>query len=293
LHPQTRIYTAINVGASYVINEMDPALLDRFWTVDLEPTVEEWLDWAKTDNRVCYLIRDFIRVNEKFLDPHKDTEPGSVSTSRRSWDRLSRALVLAGLDETPEDPMFYMICLGFIGTEASIAFHDYAKNIEKQVSGEDIFNKLVKKIGKHEAKYTGFVKTDENADKKDKEGKLMWDDAKYDEKLIERITSMGQERMVGLSEKVADTMKKIVEESEKKVLSPTQATALGKFMALIPAELRISLWGKLTENNDNIELIKIIHKYTVGHILGVFGVPLDSDGSVQPQIPDFLNNDKK
>jgi hypothetical protein len=294
LHPQTRIYAAINTGAAYVVNEMDPALLDRFWTIDLDPTPEEWQEWAKSDNNVCYLIRDFIRANEKFLDPHKDTEPGHVSTSRRSWHRLSLALVNAGLDETPEDPIFYSMSLGFVGTEASIAFVDFAKNVEKQISGEDILNKLVKKLGKHEAKYVGFDKNEENAEKKDKEGNLMWDDTSYNEKLVAALRDFGQERLVGLSEKVVDATIKTIQENDKKNLTPKQAASIGKFMSIIPAELRISLWGKLTESNtDNIEFIKSIHKYTVGHVLSVFGIPLDSDGSIQPQIPDFLNNDKK
>src|SRR5437867_2646181 len=30
LHPLTRVYAAINMGANYTVNEMDPALLDRF-----------------------------------------------------------------------------------------------------------------------------------------------------------------------------------------------------------------------------------------------------------------------
>ena len=37
LHPQTRVFAAINTGAAYTVNEMDPALLDRFWTIDLKP----------------------------------------------------------------------------------------------------------------------------------------------------------------------------------------------------------------------------------------------------------------
>ena len=38
LHPETRIFAAVNAGAEYDVNDMDPALLRRFWTIDLEPT---------------------------------------------------------------------------------------------------------------------------------------------------------------------------------------------------------------------------------------------------------------
>ena len=49
LHPETRVFAAVNHGAEYDVNDMDPALLRRFWTVDLEPTVDNWLEWARDE----------------------------------------------------------------------------------------------------------------------------------------------------------------------------------------------------------------------------------------------------
>jgi hypothetical protein len=55
------------------------------------------------------------------------------------------------MDE-PTNPRFYPMCLGFVGLEATVAFTDYAKTIDSQVSGEDIvnnyskFRKMVKKM---------------------------------------------------------------------------------------------------------------------------------------------------
>jgi len=63
-----------------------------------------------------------------------------VSPSRRSWERLSNALVQTGIADQPDNPLFYPLCLGYVGTEATIAFHDYVKTIEAQVSGEEILN---------------------------------------------------------------------------------------------------------------------------------------------------------
>lgn len=285
LHPETRVYAAVNTGASYVVNEMDPALLDRFWTVDLEPSPEEWLSWAKESGEVCGFILDFIRTNPKFLDPPKDTEPGSVSTSRRSWHRLSRALTKAGLDQLPDDPKdldptVYTLSLGFIGVESSIAFVDFVKNMDRQITGEDVLNKLVKKLGKCDAKQIGREGNDDN-------GKP-FDDTVYDDKFVQKINDLGQERQVGLVEKVVDAMKTIAKE---KKLSPKQCSAAGKFISIIPAELRISFWSKIAEDGqNNIELIKSIHKHIVRHILSVFNVSLEGNGSQEPQIPDFLKN---
>jgi len=140
LHPETRVFAAINAGGTYTVNEMDPALLDRFWTVDLTPDVEDWLTWAKESGAIHENVVTFIATNDKWLDPPHGGDPFAVSPSRRSWERLSNALTLAGVVEYPDNPLFYPLCLGYVGTEATIAFHDYVKTIETQVSGEEILN---------------------------------------------------------------------------------------------------------------------------------------------------------
>ena len=150
LHPQTRVYAAVNASAAYTVNEMDPALLDRFWTVDLEPTAPDWLTWAK-EAGIHENVIDFIAANEKWLDPPTDSEPGHVTPSRRSWERLSDALQGAGVASDPNDPLFYPMCLGYVGTEATIAFHSYVKTIDSQVTGEEVltdYGKVKKKVAK-------------------------------------------------------------------------------------------------------------------------------------------------
>jgi len=141
LHPQTRVFSAINHTAAYTVNEMDPALLDRFWTIDLTPSPEDWFTWARSAGGVHSTVVDFLAANEKWLDTPRDVEPGKVSPSRRSWERLSNALVAASIADTPDDPMFYPLCLGYVGTEATIAYHSFAKTIDNQVSGEDVMER--------------------------------------------------------------------------------------------------------------------------------------------------------
>ena len=149
LHKDTRVFAAINTGGTYTVNEMDPALLDRFWTIDLTPDVQDWLTWAKDSGKVHDNVVTFIAGNDKWLDPPKGGDPGAVSPSRRSWERLSNALCLANVAESPDDPMFYPLCLGYVGTEATIAFHGYVKTIDAQVTGQEIieqFDAVKKKI---------------------------------------------------------------------------------------------------------------------------------------------------
>ena len=144
LHPQTRVFAAINTGGTYTVNEMDPALLDRFWAIDLTPDTQDWLAWAKDSGAVHENIITFIAGNDKWLDPPKNAEPSHVSPSRRSWERLSLALTTNGVADTPDDALFYPLCLGFVGTEATIAFHGYVKTLDAQVTGEEIINSFPK-----------------------------------------------------------------------------------------------------------------------------------------------------
>jgi len=149
LHPDTRIFTAINVSADYNVNDMDPALLDRFWVADLEPTINDWLLWAKSNCNE--LVCDFIQNNSKHLEYSGAIEAGKVYPSRRSWKRLSDALSSAELIDTPKDNLFYAISTGLVGTESAIAFVDYVCNLDKYLSAEDILNtwsKVKTKINK-------------------------------------------------------------------------------------------------------------------------------------------------
>jgi len=144
LHPETRVYAAINTSASYQVNEIDPALLDRFWVVDLKPTVEEWIAWAKDEGGIHEHVWGFIQHNHRFLDPTMKMDPGVVEPSRRSWDRLNSALTMVNVVEDAESPLFYSLARGFVGNEASIALTGYVKNLDKQITALNILNEFDK-----------------------------------------------------------------------------------------------------------------------------------------------------
>ena len=206
LHPETRVYAAVNASPEYTVNEMDPALLDRFWTIDLEPTNEDWLNWAGSAG-VDSVIIDFIRQHPGHLRHKGQAEPGKVYPSQRSWDRMAQALRHASVDLTDSagnPPSFlYPLCLGFIGVEASIALRDFVKNYDSVISAEDILDnwkKVKTKIGKL------------NADKQNalleklldhcKGNTWSVDDAKIIQELLEGISD---EMMVSFFNKVMET----------------------------------------------------------------------------------------
>lgn len=259
LHPETRVCSAINASAAYNVNEVDPALLDRFWVVDINPDLADWLAWAKDPNKdegggnIHPTVSDFLSQNEKWLDPPKSSEMGKKETSRRSWERLNDALVAANLIEEPTAELFYPMCLGYIGTEASITFVEFAKTIDNRVTGEEIINDY--------------------------------------KKVKPKIDRLGQERMNTAIEKASDYIVKLDKLTEK------QGNNLAAFMKDLTGELRISLWTKITLHGiDKLELAKGIHKHCAKEILDVFGVPMGSAGiGVLPNIPGIFKtqSDKK
>jgi hypothetical protein len=144
LHPQTRVFSAVNDSSKYTVNEMDPALLDRFWCVDLEPTLEDWSLWARNDGDISDVVVDFCTQNPKMLDTPHDAAPGEITQSRRTWERLDHSLKAAGIIDDPNHPLFYPICLGFLGATTTIAFVAFAKTVDFQVSAKDILDNYPK-----------------------------------------------------------------------------------------------------------------------------------------------------
>lgn len=155
LHPDTIILAMVNGGShdennTYQVSELDPAENDRWWHVNLEPTVEDWIDWAK--DRCNPMVVDFIRQNPSHLEFKGEIEPHKVYPSRRSWAHYDKALALSDTnlleanDEGKISMDLYFVGEGFIGQEASIAFRDFVEKYEKQVTVDDILNGRRQKI---------------------------------------------------------------------------------------------------------------------------------------------------
>jgi len=140
LHPDTLIFACVNGGehgSQYQVGEMDPAELDRYTVFDVEPTVEDWLDWA-TGN-VAQEVWDFINHNHGHLEHKGDYEPNKVYPSRRSWERLSKTLSGIG-DEIENSTVTYQIAQSFIGFEGAVAFNNFLKDYDRQVTIEDLLD---------------------------------------------------------------------------------------------------------------------------------------------------------
>ena len=142
LHPDTVVFAAINGGdhgSQYQVGEMDPAELDRWTVFDIEPSVEDWLSWAK-DSEISEITWDFINQNRTHLEHMDDFEPNKVYPSRRSWERLDQCLRTANLLEESSATL-YNLTAAFVGFEAAVSFNDFVANYDRQVSVDDILIK--------------------------------------------------------------------------------------------------------------------------------------------------------
>lgn len=141
IHKDTVVFACVNGGpasdSQYMVKTFDPAELDRWVVFELNPTVDEWLRWAK--NNVKPVIYDFIKKNRSSLEYTGPTEPNIVYPSRRSWKRLSDILPDEWIEN--KNPLINRIAYGLVGYERALEFYSFLKNYENTVDVEDIIKK--------------------------------------------------------------------------------------------------------------------------------------------------------
>lgn len=262
LHPLTRVFSAINISSIYNVNDLDPALLDRFWVADVIATIEDWLVWAKEkydgDDQEeleiknlfggfnCHpLIVDFMSdptIAKAWLDPGKNIDTTKVHPSRRSWEKLGDAIARLDMSEKIDND-FYLTCSGYVGVEAAIKFTDFCKAQDARFSGKQIVNS-------------------------------------YSDVRNKILSRNRAETLNEAIEKIVDYMSNNLDE-----LSIEQGQNLLQFMQDIPNELKVSLWEKiLAFGKSKINLVKSCQKYLVAEVLDIYGVSIGSVG-VTPNIP--------
>lgn len=147
------VVAAINPSGDYQVDELDPALLDRFLSIEVEVDAPAWLSWAGK-NGVNPIVRDFIRDNPKKLHwtPVADgsssgnknqanTEKLLIGATPRSWTKLSAFIDI--IDTIPGEVHFPII-KGKIGAELAAQFITFMKNYVDIVKMEDIEELVIK-----------------------------------------------------------------------------------------------------------------------------------------------------
>lgn len=136
LHDETRVYVAVNIGDSFDVQGMDPAEISRYAAVDLEPTVDDWLEWAK-DNCDSNLV-EFIRANPVYLEHKGAYEPNTKYPDRRAWGRLDNQLRRANLYKTSSERLFIHMASMMVGFSAANAFSKFVTENALDISAVEI-----------------------------------------------------------------------------------------------------------------------------------------------------------
>jgi len=131
LHKDTCVMSACNGGKcrqSYYSLPPDPAELDRWVVFDIEPTVNEWITWAKRE-QVSPDVIQFISLFPMHLEHKNEFENDIVYPSRRSWGRLG--LNLNSFSKRLQTNVDMLS--GFVGVESAAAFVEFLTHKDSHI----------------------------------------------------------------------------------------------------------------------------------------------------------------
>jgi len=129
---RTLIVAAQNPADDYQVDELDPALLDRFLYIDVEEDASAWLKWSR-ETGVNSIVRDFIKEFPDRL--HWTPADSPIGSSPRSWEKLSD--FLNQKDNIPHEILF-QVMKGKVGMEIASQFHSFFQNYVDVIKMEDI-----------------------------------------------------------------------------------------------------------------------------------------------------------
>jgi hypothetical protein len=141
-----RVVSAVNSDDDYDVVELDPALHDRWFHIDFDPSTEEWLTWARSSG-VHKAVVEFINRNQNLLDPPVgNLEAGRVYPSRRSWAAFSDTMIHMGLDARTDDGMLTQITKGWVGREIAVMFQKFITNEFSNLRPEEVIDSYDKVV---------------------------------------------------------------------------------------------------------------------------------------------------
>ncbi len=129
-----------------VLDFDDKAFADRFCHVKFEPSVKDWLTYAKSQE-VSPSIIGFLQDDSSFLEEELQDFELPVKPSRRSYFTVDRLM-----QNCEQGALLDELIMGMIGIEATYAFKDYVKKHGESVKGIEVLNdykthkKLVKSL---------------------------------------------------------------------------------------------------------------------------------------------------
>lgn len=162
----SRIFSCINPDedGSYDVSRLDAAQLSRFDVYDFTPTVEEWVEWARTHG-VHKAVIDFIVAHPRYLDPYTNDElVHSVNgkdcaklPDRRAWATAVSPFITNGEADNifaSYEGLTIMVqgIAGMVGNGAADLFVEFYSNSKnslnpiKIINSEEITDDIAEKI---------------------------------------------------------------------------------------------------------------------------------------------------
>lgn len=145
----------------YVTDINDSALMARFAHVKLEPTIQEWVEYAQGSQMEHTLI-SFIQEQPSLLEDSKSEFDLPVKVDRRSYERLGKLFAV----KTPQH-LLQQLMYGIIGKERTVAYLEHLKNSERPIDALELLNnkkslKTIKKWSEGDVKTPLLTITFEN-----------------------------------------------------------------------------------------------------------------------------------
>jgi hypothetical protein len=117
----------------YFTTDVDEtALMARFVHVKFEPSIQEWVEYAKSTKLEANLV-GFIQDQPNLLEDKRSEFQLPIKVDRRAYSRLNKLFEIG----TPAHLMESLMP-GIIGLERTVAYKQYLKNIDKPLTGEQV-----------------------------------------------------------------------------------------------------------------------------------------------------------
>lgn len=213
LPPETVVIAAGNPsGGDYNVEELDPALLDRFVVIKWNLKDKEWLTWARHEEHIIPEIIDFIGTDSKYLGNDPIDMKMDVTPSPRAYEMLSDLLRQTG-EFKIERPYWGEVAGMLIGEAPAMAFVASLKtDIEKPVKAKEILEKFT------------------DATKK-------------------KVTAQAEKSRIDLLKVTLDELTQVLAESSSKY-TPEQLGNVGDFLKMIQEDLAFVALKDFARNAD-------------------------------------------
>ncbi len=112
----------------------ETALMARFVHVKLEPSFDEWAQFAESQNMDSRLT-GFLKGQTDLLEAKRSAFELPVKVDRRSWSRLDKLFKL----EVPMN-LLEQLMHGIIGIERTVAYLQYLKSCDKPLTAKEVLS---------------------------------------------------------------------------------------------------------------------------------------------------------